>query len=288
MVDEFMEGEEGLKGEPWEFQSKSTLAKIFMITAGVLMNFLAGFLIYTFVAMVEGKPVVVDEPAVGRLAPGYPAQEAGLLAGDRFLTLDGLQVDDWESFRDYIQQRPEVPVDVTYLRGSDTLAVTLIPQAYEITEEEETRTIGLIGIDQAIEYQDVGFAGSFVLGAETTWDILSLSLQSVGMLVTGQASVKDLTGPAGIVYLSGETARAGWITFISFIALISISIGLLNILPFPVLDGGHLVYILIEAVIRRPISTRVKLALQQVGLVLLLALVLVVTYHDIVRFFIPS
>lgn len=286
MVDEFMEGEQGLKGEPWEFQSKNTLQKVFMISAGVLMNFLLGFLLYSAVTLAEGELVSLPDPTVGAVAKGYPAEEAGLLPGDRFLTIDEQPVGSWEDFREYIQARPEVPIQFTWVRNADTLAATLVPQAYEYEENGETKTVGLIGIDQATERNDVGFFGSFTVGARTTWDIISLSLKSIGMLITGKASLSDLTGPAGIVYLSGETARAGWVTFLSFIALISISIGLLNILPFPVLDGGHLVYILIEAVIRRPISTRVKLALQQVGMVLLLALVLVVTYHDIIRFFV--
>jgi len=286
MVDESMEGEETITGAPWEFQSKGTLAKIFMITAGVIMNFLTGFLIYSLVIFAEGEPKVLDTPTVGGIAKGYPAEEMGLLPGDRILTLDGQPTTDWESFREYVQQHAEVPLTLSWVRGADTLAASVVPRSVEVERDGEMVTIGLIGIDQAYERIPVSVFRGFAVGAETTWEVTSLSLKSIGMLMTGRASVKDLTGPAGIVYLSGETARAGWITFLSFIALINISIGLLNILPFPVLDGGHLVYILIEAVIRKPISTKVKLALQQVGMVLLLALVLVVTYHDIIRFFV--
>ncbi|MFH0881496.1 MAG: RIP metalloprotease RseP [bacterium] len=286
MVDEFMEGDAGVKGEPWEFQSKSTLAKVFMITAGVLMNFIAGFLLYSLVIFSEGEPRILPTPTVGNVAKGYPAEEIGLQPGDRILSVDGIATGEWEPFRDYVQARPEQTIQLVWLHGGDTLSTAVVPKGVEVDRDGEKTTIGLIGIDQAYEHVPVGIGRSLVVGGETTWDIISLSLKSVGMLITGKASVKDLTGPAGIIYLSGETVRAGWVTFIAFIALINISIGLLNILPFPVLDGGHLVYILIEAIIRRPISTKVKLALQQVGLALLLVLVVVVTYHDILRFFV--
>lgn len=115
MVDEFMEGEEGLKGEPWEFQSKNTLQKMFMISAGVLMNFLMGFLLYSAVTMAEGEPVSVEVPTVGALAQGYPAEQAGLLPGDRFLTIDGDPVGNWEEFRSMSRR---APMFRSRLRGS--------------------------------------------------------------------------------------------------------------------------------------------------------------------------
>lgn len=286
MVDEFMEEDGGIKGEPWEFQSKGTLAKMFMISAGVIMNFIVGFLLYSIVTFAEGEPKVISTPTVGNVAKGYPAEEIGLLPGDRILSVDGIATDQWEPFRDYVQARPDQTIHLVWLHGGDTLSAAVVPKSVEVDKDGAKTTIGLIGIDQAYEHVPVGVGRAITIGGQTTWDIISLSLKSVGMLITGKASVKDLTGPAGIVYLSGETVRAGWVTFVAFIALINISIGLLNILPFPVLDGGHLVYILIEAVIRRPISSKVKLALQQVGLALLLLLVVVVTYHDILRFFV--
>ncbi len=286
MVDEFMQGEEGIKGEPWEFQSKGTPAKVFMITAGVLMNFIVGFLLYSAVTFFDGEPQVMETPTVGNLAKGYPAEQIGLLPGDRILSADGINTEQWEIFRNYVQARPEQTIQLVWLRDGDTLHAAVVPKSVEIERDGQTSTIGLIGIDQAVQRVPASLSRSLMVGGQTTWNIISLSLKSVGMLITGKASVKDFTGPAGIVYLSGETARAGWVTFIAFIALINISIGLLNILPFPVLDGGHLVYILIEAVIRRPIPTKVKLALQQVGLALLLVFAMVVTYHDILRFFV--
>ena len=286
MVDEFMDEEGGIKGEPWEFQSKSTLAKVFMISAGVIMNFILGFVIYTGITLYEGKPTTDPSALIGSVAEEYPAMEAGVQPGDRILSVDGVEASTWVAFRDLIRARANQDTELRWISGSDTLAATIVPREEQIVENEQLINVGMIGVGPKVMYEPAGIGTAISIGAQSTWSILDLSLQSVGMLVKGEASVKDLTGPAGIVYLSGETARAGWLSFISFIAFISISIGFLNILPFPVLDGGHLVYILIEAIIRRPVSTKVKLVLQQVGMALLLLLVLVVTYHDILRFFV--
>ncbi|MCB2198055.1 RIP metalloprotease RseP [bacterium] len=286
MVDEFMDEEGGIKGEPWEFQSKSTLAKVFMISAGVIMNFILGFVIYTGITLFEGKPTTDPSALIGSVAEDYPAMEAGVQPGDRILAVDGVEASTWLAFRDLIRERANQETQLRWVSGVDTMSATVIPREEQIVEDEQLLSVGMIGVGPRVIYQPAGIGTAIVTGAQSTWNILDLSLQSVGMLVKGEASVSDLTGPAGIVYLSGETARAGWISFVSFIAFISISIGFLNILPFPVLDGGHLVYILIEAIIRRPVSTKVKLVLQQVGMALLLLLVLVVTYHDILRFFV--
>ncbi len=284
MIDEF--GGDEITGEPWEFQSKNTLQKAFVITAGVLMNFLLGFILYTGIAWVKGEAVIDPSPVIGSISQGFPAEEAGLLPGDRILSVDGNTIVSWEEFRDAVHAKPDMDVDLVWLSGADTVAATMTTKSQAIMDDDGARDVGMVGVGPNFTREPVTIGEGVSLGARMTVNVLGLSIKSIQMLFTGQASVKDLTGPAGIVYLSGETARAGWETFLGFIALISISIGLLNILPFPVLDGGHLVFILIEAVIRRPVSGRIKIVAQNVGMVLLLALVLVVTYHDIFRFFI--
>ena len=122
-------------------------------------------------------------------------------------------------------------------------------------------------------------------GAVQVWWVLDLSAKSLAALVTGKAHIRDVAGPIGIAKMSGDSVRSGLANFIGFIALISVSIGFLNILPIPMLDGGHLVFVIIETIMRKQIPESIKLNVMKVGLALLLLLVVVVSYHDIMRYF---
>ncbi len=284
MVDESLEGEESITGAPDEFMSKSTPAKAFIITAGVMMNLLLGFLIYSGITLIEGEPKLVETATIGSVAEEYPAGRAGLLPGDRIIAIDETRIGNWEDLTEAVHSRPGDTLLVRWRRGADTLSALIPTRTEKIFFEGASREVGMIGVGPKVEMIPAGLFRAVERGGALTYMYLKLSAQSLAMLITGRASIKELTGPVGILALSGETARQGWVSFLGFIGLISVSIGFLNILPFPVLDGGYLVYILIEAMIRKPIPARVKLVLQQVGMALLLLLVVVVTYHDIFRF----
>jgi regulator of sigma E protease len=285
MVDESMDEDGGITGAPDEFQSKSALAKIFILVAGVLMNMILGILIYSFITMAEGEQKLDPTATIGNLVQGYPAVEVGILPNDRILKVNETEIESWEVFSDIVHSLPATEIYISWLHEADTLSATLTTIEREITVGDSLKTVGMIGVSPSVTFEKVGFFKSFAVGTRSTYNVLMLSVQSIKMLSNGSATVKDLSGPAGIMYLSGETARAGWVYYLGFIALISVSIGFLNIMPFPVLDGGHIVFVIIEAIIRKPVSTKVKMIAQQIGIACLLILVVVVTYHDIVRFF---
>jgi regulator of sigma E protease len=134
-----------------------------------------------------------------------------------------------------------------------------------------------------VEFKRLEVGEAFVTGWVATWTILKHTAESIGGLFVGRGSVKDLAGPVGIAKMTGETARQGAGDLFELLALISVNIGFLNILPIPALDGGHLVMVLIEGVRRRPLSTKLKLSIQQVGMLLLLALIAVVVFNDFMR-----
>ncbi len=282
MIDESLE-DKPLTGAPWEFMSKNFWQKIFVISAGVMMNFLLGIVVYFLLTWSLGIAEVSREPVVGYAPEGYPASEAGIVEGDRIIAVDGDSIATWDDLVNAIHPRAGDTVDVVWLHEGEIHRAFLVPVREEYTRNDSTISFGRIGINPRVEFQKVGLLKSVENGFRLTAYIIVESLKVVRKLIFGQESIKGLAGPIGIAQISGQTIRSGIADYISLIAQISVSIGLLNILPFPVLDGGHIIFIIIEAVIRRPISTKVKLNIQKIGLALILLFFVIVSYHDIIR-----
>ena len=146
-------------------------------------------------------------------------------------------------------------------------------------------TIGLIGISPVILYSDISLLNAFGIGYNRTVGSFGMMIMSINMLISGSASVSDFGGPIMIAQLAGETAEAGWIPFFTFMALISVNLAFINILPIPGLDGGHIFLHTIEVLIRRPLTLRTRIVIQQIGMSFLLLLMLTVMFNDINRFF---
>jgi regulator of sigma E protease len=286
MIDESLDGEDHITGAPDEFMSKRTLQKAFVISAGVLMNGLLAAFLYTTIALFWGVGRASEEPVLGGLRPDMPAARAGLAAGDRVLSVDGAAVSNWAGLAGAIHERPAREILLRVARRDslgaavETLSVSLVPQQ---AVQPGAGVVGLIGIEPEVVIDRVGAPRAVAAGLRKTWDECVMAWQTVAALLSGQAGLKDLGGPILIAQMSGESARGGLVVFLSFLAFISVNIGFLNILPIPVLDGGHLVYIGIEAVIRRPIPNRLKLWIQQAGMILLLLVMVLVMKNDVLR-----
>ncbi|MBD3163155.1 MAG: RIP metalloprotease RseP [Candidatus Eisenbacteria bacterium] len=285
MIDESFDTEESEfdPEDPRLFINKKGWQKILVISAGVIMNMILAAVVLWGVYATRGIPTVPEqlETVIEAPVPGYPAAEAGLERGDRIVSVDGEPVKLWEDLVDVIYARPDKEVTVEYEREGRIESVVLTTR--EERQPGSEVPVGKIGIGPLLEYEPVGAGKAFVYGWVATWSILKQTAQAIGMLVAGQASVKDLAGPVGIAKMTGDTAREGFGNLFELLALISVNIGFLNILPVPALDGGHLVLILIEAVRRRPLSTRIKIWVQQIGMILLLALIAVVIFNDVMR-----
>ncbi len=279
MIDESLEAPEAITGAPDEFMSKKAWQKILVITAGVIMNFILAIGIYSGVTMIEGMPVVKD-PVIEQVTPGLPAAQAGIEGGDRITAIDGQQIATWDQLVEIIHARPEQPVQLTWEHEGQPRQAEVVPKREKTPINGKIVEVGLIGISPRATFRPAGVGEAIGAGFRLTGANLRLGLTSIGMLLTGKASIRDLGGPIAIAKWSGESARAGTGSLFLFIAFISINIGILNILPIPVLDGGHLAMIVWEAITRRPISNRVKMGVQQVGMVLLLALMVVIIWND--------
>jgi regulator of sigma E protease len=228
-------------------------------------------------------------PVIGEVLAGEAAERAGLLPGDDLLSADGEPITDWQSWVAYVRERPETPIALRLRRGGETLSITLTPAAVE--QEDGTR-IGRIGASADLPQgwmdayrAEVRYGPLDAMGAAVfrTWDMSVLMLKMMGRMVIGQVSVKNLSGPISIAESAGKSASYGLSYFLKFLAVVSISLGVLNLLPVPVLDGGHLLYFLIEAVKGSPVSEQAMEWGQRIGLALLLALMSLAFYLDLSR-----
>ncbi|MBL8260612.1 MAG: sigma E protease regulator RseP [Candidatus Competibacteraceae bacterium] len=229
-------------------------------------------------------------PAViGQLTPGGAAERAGLQAGDRIVTAGGEAVSDWQQWRGLIERHPGQPFAVRIERGASELTLELTPDA---RENERGQRVGFIGAmadipeDLAENSRVVVRYGPLrAIGAafEKTWDMSWLTLRMLGRMLIGKASLENISGPLTIAQFAGQAANAGVLAFLSMLALVSLSLGVLNLLPVPVLDGGHVLYYLIELVKGSPLSEAVQNLGQRMGIAVLLLLMGLALFNDFSR-----
>lgn len=234
------------------------------------------------------EPVI--PPVIGKVLPGGAGASAGLQAGDRIVSVNGQALDQWASLVKLIRSHAGQPLALQIQRGSQSIAVHLVPEVSQVNGV----AVGKLGIGPQIE--EAMFAGMLTQtrygvvkaldkAVAKTWDTSIFSLQMMGRMLTGDVSWRNLSGPLTIADYAGQSARAGGVAFISFLALVSISLGVLNLLPIPLLDGGHLMYHIAELIQGKPVSERVMQIGQQIGMALLLTLMVFAFYNDLTRLF---
>lgn len=230
------------------------------------------------------------EPRIGAVEGGSPAAAAGLEVGDRVLAVDGEPVADWNRWVEVVRAHPEADLRVTVERDGRTLELRMTPEA----TDHEGVAIGRIGAgvdtDQSVARDMAvlvrqGPGSAFVSGAERTWDVTVLTLGILWRMITGDASVKNISGPVTIAEFAGVSALIGISAFLGFLGLVSVSLGIINLLPIPMLDGGHLLYYAAEAVKGSPVSERTQIIGQQVGLLAIAGLMILALYNDLTRLF---
>ncbi len=272
------------------FQSKPLYQKALIVAAGPVTNLLIAVAIFAAFFMSYGRPVPVDpeqETTVAAFAEQSPAREAGIEIGDRIIAVEGEEMSSFREVQLAIMVYPNRELDVTVERNGEQLTFPITTRSEEFQDRfGNSSTVGLIGIEgQRVErvFERVGPIDALGLGVAESWRGLKLMVTGIGQIIMGDRSVKEMGGPITMAKYSGEQLSLGWPEFVSFVAFISLNLAFINLLPIPVLDGGHLAFYAAEAIRRKPASARSQEWAFRTGLALVLALMLFVTLVDIAK-----
>ncbi len=267
------------------FESKSVWQRFLTLFAGPLFNFLLAFVLFTILFYIQGKPV--DEPIVGTVMEDTPAAEINLEEGDRIRSIDGTEVDSWSHMTQLIQEGEGNPQELMIESGEESRTATLEPTVESTDLPDGTVQERLI-IGVGRDFED-GVIAPVWWGIEETVSSMSLIFELVvnmiGTIFAGTFSFDMLNGPVGIYKVTETVASQGILVLMNFTALLSVNLGIMNLLPIPALDGGRILFVLYEGIFRRPLNRKVELNIQLIGVLFVLVIMVLVTWNDIKTFF---
>jgi regulator of sigma E protease len=266
------------------FAHKSLIKRVAIVAAGPVFNLLLAVFLLMVVFTFYGVPVMSTQ--VSGVEKGSPAEIAGIQKGDRIVEIDGVSIKEWEELSNTIKGSGGKALNLQVRRGDETIKVTVKPMQKEgqtiFGERKEDWIIG-IGSQVTMEKGKPGLAG--VRAFYQTYEYCKITLLAFYKMILGDVSPRNIGGPILIAQMAGQQAQEGIGSFLAFLAVLSVNLGILNLLPVPVLDGGHLLFFFVEAVIRKPVAIKYREMAQQVGICLLVLLMVYAFYNDIVRFF---
>jgi regulator of sigma E protease len=275
---------EEYKGGKDEYLAQAPGRRFWVIILGPALNYLLGFLVF-WIIYFSGYPMFTTK--IGAVAEGFGAKQAGLAAGDRVIALDGERVAYWQDLQKIVQQKKGERVRVVFLRNNQEQQLDVPLKQQELADTlGQKRSVALLGISPSEEIIEVryGPGRSFVLGLEKTWEITTITYKALLRMLTGRLSVREsVTGPLGIYLITAKAAQAGISVLLQLIAVLSISLCIFNLLPLPILDGGHIVLLAIEKVRGKYLSLRAEQLLTRIGMTVIITLAILVTYNDLAR-----
>jgi len=273
--------------ESRSFAKKPVGQRFLIVAAGPFFNLLFAVLIFFLIFAISGLPKPVENSVIGAVTIGSPAERAGLKTGDIIAAVNGKKTATWEEVAELISASQGKPVLLEIQRGKEQLSITGQPEISPSKNifGEETGKRYMLGITRSDEvtYEKVSIWVALQAGFAQTWGFIYLTIMGIVKMIQAVIPASELGGPILIAQLAGKQLHQGWTNLAYFMALISVNLGVLNLLPVPVLDGGHLMFFTYEALRRKPLSQRAMEICQQVGIVLLASLMVFVFYNDIVR-----
>ena len=278
---------EDYKGGKDEYLSKSPKDRAFIIFTGPLFNYFLGLLCF-WIVYCCGYPMLTTK--IGAVLDGFGAKKAGIQVGDKITAVDGKKVAYFEDMQKLIQGKSDAAVvKLSVERGGKAFDVDVLIKERALNDElGKKRNVGLIGITPSDDIVSVKYPPlmSVGLAVDKTWGLTVLTYKSLWRMITGKMSMRDsVTGPLGIFYVTKAAASLGFIMLIHLLAVLSLSLTIFNLLPLPILDGGHIMFLGMEKIRRRPLSAKTERIVTNVGLTVLMSLVVLITYNDIARIY---
>ena len=268
------------------FAGQPVWKRALIVVAGPVANFILAIAIFTGVTYVEGRAFLT--PKIASVTPGEPGAAAGFKAGDLIVSVDGQPIQGWGDIQDIVQNSAGVPLTIVVRRGGQEATLIAAPEYRIVSTALGKSRMPLLGLNGSSDPADVrvkyfSLPTCFGQAAHETWVAVQRTVDFVGGVFRGERPAGEISGPVGIAKISGMVARFGFAALLNLAAILSISIGLINLAPIPLLDGGHLLYYVVETLLGRPMSERAQEFGFRVGLGLVLALMIFATFNDIMH-----
>ncbi len=260
-----------------QFASKTVGQRAMQLFAGPLMNFVLAIILFVIIGAVQGVPS--DKALIGEVQSDSPAAEAGIEDGDIVIDVAGEPVNDWFEFTSAIQAKPNEEIEIIVERAEHTETLIITPREIELEPGDK---VGQAGVLPGFEKS---FTKTFTYGFTQTYDTTKLIITNLVMLFTGQISIEMLSGPVGIYDVTDQVVQTGFMNYLMWTAMLSVNLGIINLVPLPALDGGRLLFVGIEALRGKPMDPQKEGLVHVVGFLLLMLLMIVVTWNDIQRLF---
>ena len=285
ILDESMDSE--FKGADDELESKNALQKIWVMSAGVIMNLILTFFVFVLIGNLQGDTILEsNDTVIDYVVPEQSAELAGIINGDKILTINNIEVETWNDAVKNIEQFPNKTIPITVERSGEILFLEAsLSSRPNLSSGRVDQQVGALGVSKSQVPVELNFQESIVYGFNETKWAMTLMTSSLKMIFQGNVSRDEVGSVIMIGDMAGQAAQAGLVPFLFLMALISVNLAYINILPIPGLDGGHIALILVEVLMGRKLSVKARIRIQSVGMFILLSLMVFLILNDIIRVF---